>query len=66
MAKGLALALVLTGATVTMGCGVHSGTVAAKEPAPLAYQAPDIDEITGIDTSAPDEGDSTPAPTPKK
>ena len=51
---GLIKLIAFAGATAGAGCGVHSGTVAAKEPPPLVYQAPDIEEITGIE--APEEG----------
>jgi hypothetical protein len=63
-------------ATVVAGCGHGPGgkvpadtmqyNVKTKAWEPLLpYKAPDVDEITGIDSSEPDEAAEAPAPAQK-
>ena len=51
---------VILAAAAGAACTHAGGKLAVDTPA-LVYQAPDIDEITGIDS---DSADETPAPTP--
>jgi len=52
----------LAGAATAAGACTHAGgNLMVDVPRILPYQAPDIDEITGIDS---DEADEAPAPAP--
>jgi hypothetical protein len=50
----LTTALVIAASPV-VGCTHAGGKLMVDAPKMLPYQAPDIDEITGIDPDAPDE-----------
>ena len=58
--RTLKVIAVVLAATAGVACTHAGGKLAVDTPA-LVYQAPDIDEITGIDSEAADE---TPAPAP--
>jgi hypothetical protein len=49
------------------GCTHAGGNVPVDSPKMMPYQAPDIDDITGIDSSEEESAPATPAPaTPEK
>jgi hypothetical protein len=58
--RTLKVIAVVLAATAGLACTHAGGKLMVDSPA-LTFQAPDIDEITGIDSEAADE---TPAPTP--
>ncbi|HEY0190995.1 MAG TPA: hypothetical protein VGC42_07710 [Kofleriaceae bacterium] len=52
-------------ASAGAGCTHAGGTVPVDSPTLLPYKAPDIDELTGIDSEEePTPAAATPAPTP--
>jgi len=68
----LTIATLGAGLAAAAGCTHAGGKLMVDAPKMLPYQAPDIDEITGIDSSeTPDEtsapaGAPAPAPAPRK
>lgn len=56
--------VVVLAASAATGCGgTKMGKIMADTPV-LPYQAPDIDELTGIETPDPDDATETPAEAP--
>ncbi len=49
-----------------VACTHASGKLMVDAPKMLPYQAPDIDEITGIDSEAPDQGQAPSAGSAQK
>ena len=62
--RSLLLALLAALAAGAIGCGHGPGGTLMVDTPALAYQAPDIDEITGIDSSEEQETEPAPAPPP--